>query len=138
MNRYVLGLDFGSLSGRALLVDAGTGETVAESVYEYPHAVMYRSLPDGTPLPDGSAVQHPQDYLDALSITVQRVKELSGCNADESIGIAGRTCMCIAFRKSFIINRGCNVSSAERNGRSTHGVCSVNGCYELNNLCIEA
>ena len=88
MNRYVLGLDFGSLSGRALLVDAGTGETVAESVYEYPHAVMYRALPDGTPLPDGSAVQHPQDYLDALSITVQRVKELSGCNADEIIGIA--------------------------------------------------
>ena len=30
--RYVLGIDFGTLSGRALLVNAGTGEEVALSL----------------------------------------------------------------------------------------------------------
>ena len=40
MKKYVVGIDFGTLSGRALHVNASTGEEICESVYEYPHGVM--------------------------------------------------------------------------------------------------
>ena len=69
MRRYVLGMDFGTLSGRALIVDALTGEAVSESVFEYPHGVMDDKLPDGTRLAPKSALQHPEDYI----ITMQNI-----------------------------------------------------------------
>ena len=49
MKKYAIGVDYGTLSGRALIINAATGEELASSVYEYPHAVMDRALPDGTP-----------------------------------------------------------------------------------------
>ena len=46
MNKYTIGIDYGSLSGRTVLVRCDTGEVVAESTLEYPHAVMDTALPD--------------------------------------------------------------------------------------------
>ena len=69
MGRYAVGVDYGSLSGRAGLVDLDTGKELAASVFAYPHGVMARELPDGTPLPDDWAVQDPQDYLEVLRRT---------------------------------------------------------------------
>ena len=51
MAKYGLGLDFGTLSVRALLVDVKTGEEVKSAVYEYPHAVMEECIPTGKRLP---------------------------------------------------------------------------------------
>ncbi len=87
MKRYTIGLDYGSLSGRALLVDVETGEEVCESVMEYPHAVMSASLPDGTPLPKESAVQHPQDYLDVLSFVIRDVIKKAQITPEQVVGI---------------------------------------------------
>ena len=87
MNRYVIGLDYGSLSGRALLVNVATGEEIAESVLEYPHAVMSETLPDGTVLPEDSAVQHPQDFLDVLKTVIRGVMTKGGVSPEEVIGI---------------------------------------------------
>ena len=67
---YTLGLDFGTLSVRALIVDTRDGRTVAEAVSEYPHGVMDSALPDGTPLPPRYALQHPQDYLDSMKAAI--------------------------------------------------------------------
>ena len=50
MSKYALGLDFGSLSARALLVEIGTGRELATATLEYAHAVMDTALPDGTRL----------------------------------------------------------------------------------------
>ena len=50
MAKYSIGVDYGSLSGRAVLVNVETGEEICSSVLEYPHAVMSETLPDGTPL----------------------------------------------------------------------------------------
>jgi len=87
MNRYVIGLDYGSLSGRALLVNVATGEEIAECVLEYPHAVMSETLPDGTVLPEDSAVQHPQDFLDVLKTVIRGVMTKGGVSPEEVIGI---------------------------------------------------
>ena len=58
---YTIGLDFGTLSGRAVLVDARDGGEIAEAVFDYPHAVMDERLPSGKRLPPDWALQHPQD-----------------------------------------------------------------------------
>ena len=63
MPKYAIGVDYGTLSGRAVIVNTATGEELADYTYEYPHAVMDEKLPDGTPLGHDCALEHPQDYL---------------------------------------------------------------------------
>jgi len=86
--KYSIGVDFGSLSGRAVLVNLQTGEEVATSVFEYPHAVMDEYIPDSSEkLPPDWALQHPQDYLDVLSHTIPDVLKKANVSADDVIGI---------------------------------------------------
>ncbi|HZK70514.1 MAG TPA: ribulokinase, partial [Clostridia bacterium] len=87
MAKYSIGVDYGTLSGRAVLVNVCTGEEVATSMLEYPHAVMDEQLPYGKKLPPDWALQHPQDYLDVLSATIPAVLNKSGVTADDVIGI---------------------------------------------------
>lgn len=87
MKQYTIGIDYGTLSGRALLLDAVTGETVATSTLEYPHAVMDRTLPDGTPLEPRSAYQHPNDYLDVLRVTIPDVLAQAHATPAEVVGL---------------------------------------------------
>ena len=47
MSKYAIGIDYGTLSVRALLVNIETGEEVAASIYEYPHGVMEEHIPSG-------------------------------------------------------------------------------------------
>lgn len=88
MKRYTIGVDFGTLSGRAVLVDVATGEEVATSMLAYPHEVMDAALPNGTPLGHDWALEHPQDYLDVLAHTIPEVLRLSGIRAEQVIGVA--------------------------------------------------
>ena len=71
--KYAIGVDFGTLSARALLVDADTGVELASSEMEYPHGVIDKEMPSGEPLPPSWALQDPQDYLDAFYQTVREV-----------------------------------------------------------------
>ena len=48
MSKYAIGIDYGTLSVRALLVNIETGEEVAASIYEYPHGVMEEHIPSGS------------------------------------------------------------------------------------------
>lgn len=70
MPRYTIGIDYGSLSGRAVLVDVETGREVACATLDYPHAIMDKALPSGERLGTDWALQHPQDYLDVLDATL--------------------------------------------------------------------
>jgi L-ribulokinase len=78
MSKYAIGIDYGTLSARALLINAQTGEELEQSVFDYPHGVMETALPGGVPLEPDWALQHPQDYLDALGHTIRDVILQSG------------------------------------------------------------
>ncbi len=65
-HRYVIGLDYGSLSCRGVLADCADGRIAASAEYVYAHGILTETLPDGTRLPAGFILQHPQDYTDAL------------------------------------------------------------------------
>ncbi len=85
--KYVIGIDYGTLSARAIIVNAENGKELAESVSVYSHAVMDEFLPDGTALEKNSAFQHPQDYLDALTNTVSDVIKKSGVDTADIVGL---------------------------------------------------
>ncbi len=87
MAKYAIGLDYGTLSGRALVVNVETGEELGCSVLDYPHAVMDEALPCGKKLGQDWALQHPQDYLDVLSKTIPEAIKNSGISADDVIGV---------------------------------------------------
>ena len=87
MAKYTIGLDYGTLSGRALVVNAQTGEELASSVYDYPHAVMDEALPCGKKLGQDWALQHPQDYLDVLAHTIPDALQKAGVSAEDVIGV---------------------------------------------------
>ena len=87
MHKYVIGLDFGTLSGRASLVDTADGRVLASAVYDYPHAVMDTALPCGAPLPPDWALQHPEDYLDVLDHTIPAILRETDVSPADVIGI---------------------------------------------------
>lgn len=88
MPKYTIGVDFGTLSGRALLVDIADGREIATAVYDYANGAMDQTLPDGTPLGPDWALQDPADYLRALEVTVPRVLADAGIRPDDVIGLA--------------------------------------------------
>ncbi|WP_068773615.1 ribulokinase [Paenibacillus sp. FJAT-26967] len=86
--RYVIGIDFGTESGRAVLVDAGNGEEISDHVTVYPHGVINEALPDSGKLlgPDW-ALQQPDDYLEVLRRSVPEVLRSSCIDPAQVIGI---------------------------------------------------
>ena len=70
---YTIGVDFGTLSARAVLTDCRDGRILACAESAYAHGVLSEALPCGTPLPPQWALQVPRDYLDALTEAVRGV-----------------------------------------------------------------
>jgi len=94
-SKYVIGVDYGTLSGRALLVRVSDGAEIASAVHEYTHAVIEDALPaTGKKLPPDWALQIPSDYIDVLKKTVPEVLEYSGINPADVIGIASDFTAC--------------------------------------------
>lgn len=88
LEKYAIGLDFGTLSARAILVDVKTGEEVATSVFEFKDAVIDRYLPDtNIKLPPEFALQNPKDYMDALKFLLRDVWRKAGVLPEQVIGI---------------------------------------------------
>ncbi|MBN2309259.1 MAG: ribulokinase [Candidatus Hydrogenedentes bacterium] len=86
--KFVIGLDFGTESGRALLVAVDNGEEVAMAVEPYPHGVIDEALPDsGRRLEPDWALQDPSDYLHVLEHVVPKVLQTSGVAGEDVIGI---------------------------------------------------
>ncbi len=85
---YAIGVDFGTESGRALLLDARSGEELAVSVVPYPSGVIDRTLPDsGERLPPDWALQDPDDWVAVIEQALPEVLAKAGVPADEVGGI---------------------------------------------------
>ena len=86
---FVIGVDFGTLSARAVVVDARNGEEMGAAVSEYRHGVVEDQLPGtGVPLKESSALQHPGDYLEAPAAAVRKAVRRAGVRKEDVIGIA--------------------------------------------------
>jgi L-ribulokinase len=86
--KYAVGIDFGTESGRALLVRVTDGKEIATHVTPYPHGVIDEALPgSGRRLEMDWALQHPEDYLEVLRRSVPEVVKQAGIDPADVIGI---------------------------------------------------
>ena len=87
-SKYAVGVDFGTESGRAVLVDVSTGRELASSVHPYANGVIDETLPGTTiALEPDWALQDPNDYLEVFKTTIPAVLAESGVNPNDVIGI---------------------------------------------------
>ncbi|PVG82243.1 ribulokinase [Nocardioides gansuensis] len=91
--QYVVGVDYGTLSGRAVVVRVRDGAEVGTAVHAYPHAVLEASLPASLagserPLPPEWALQVPEDYREVLRVAVPAAVAAAGIEPSQVIGIA--------------------------------------------------
>ena len=87
---YTVGIDFGTESGRAVLVDCADGRECGSKVYAYEHGVIDERLPaphDGVELEPDWALQDPADYVRTLQHTVRALLEETGVDPAQVIGI---------------------------------------------------
>jgi len=89
MNKqYTIGLDYGTNSVRALIVNVANGREVASAVWGYEHGVAGVILARDPNL----ARQHPADYIKGAEITIKKVlatakKNVRGFSPRQVIGI---------------------------------------------------
>ena len=83
-----VGVDFGTESGRVLLLDLRTGEEIADVEVRYPHGVIDSTLPhNDEELPPDTALQDPGDYLEVLYRGVSDALAVGNVAAEEVIGL---------------------------------------------------
>lgn len=88
MEKYTIGLDYGTLSGRGVLVRCCDGKIVASATKEYTHGVMeHRLMESGELLPDNWCLQYPADYLEVLSFVIPKLLLESRISSKNIIGI---------------------------------------------------
>src|SRR4030043_166208 len=86
--KYAIGVDFGTLSGRAVIVDVSNGKELAPAVHQYSNGVIDENLP-GTDIrlePDW-ALQDPNDYIEVFKQTIPAVLKESGVDPSDVIGV---------------------------------------------------
>ena len=115
--RYVIGIDFGTLSGRCVLLDGRSGKQVAETVCEYPHGVMSERMPNGAKLPPRYALQDPRDYLEVLRATIPDALRQAGVSPAEVAGLGIDVTACTLLP---VDERGTPLSFDERYANDPH------------------
>jgi L-ribulokinase len=83
-----IGIDFGTESGRVLLLDLTTGRELAVGVVRYPHGVIDHKLDQtGERLPPDWALQDPDDWLLVVEEGIPYVVAEAGVDPDQVVGI---------------------------------------------------
>ena len=85
---YVIGIDFGTLTARAVVVRVADGAEIGSAVHAYRHAVIDRQLPiSGEPLPPDWALQDPHDYVESMGEAVRGAIADAGIDVGQVIGL---------------------------------------------------
>ena len=88
MQKYVIGVDYGTESGRAVLISVEDGQEIGSAVFPYTNGVIDEKLPDsGIQLGLDWALQDPQDYIRVLKNTIPAVLDETGIDPEDVIGI---------------------------------------------------
>jgi L-ribulokinase len=88
VTRYAVGIDFGTESGRAVLVDVADGSELGTAVYPYRHGVIDEHLPEsGVELEPDWALQDPEDYVRTFRQAVPSLLAETGADPAEVIGV---------------------------------------------------
>ena len=86
--QYTIGVDYGTLSGRAVVVRTSDGAELGSAVHEYANAVMDQKLNhSGAALPPDWALQNPNDYVDVLKHAVPAAIAAAGIDPADVVGI---------------------------------------------------
>jgi L-ribulokinase len=86
--KYAIGVDFGTESGRALLVDVSNGKEIATYVHPYNHGVIDDVLPEtDLRLEPDWALQDPNDYIAVYKVAVPAVLKMSGVDPADVVGV---------------------------------------------------
>jgi L-ribulokinase len=83
----VLGIDYGTESGRVAVVRAHNGELLASVIVAYPDGVIDTKLPGGPKLEPDWALQNPRDYLLVIEKGVPKALRAAGVKAEQVIGL---------------------------------------------------
>ena len=87
-DQYAVGIDFGTLSGRAVVVRVSDGAEVGSAVHEYAHGVLDTHLAVGpVALPPDWALQVPSDYVDVLAHAVPEAVRVAGIDPSHVVGV---------------------------------------------------
>ena len=88
LRKYTIGVDFGTLSARGVLVEVRSGEIVCDSVSEYRHGVIGRTLPKtGEKLPNDFALQDAADYVESFRLVISDIIRSSKVDPKDIIGV---------------------------------------------------
>ena len=83
-----IGVDFGTESGRVLVLDLDSGEELTVHVVPYAHGVIDRHLiGSDEPLPDDWALQHPGDWTEVIERGVPAALAEAGVSAERVAGL---------------------------------------------------
>jgi L-ribulokinase len=85
--KFALGIDYGTESGRVVVVRVRDGEEMASAIVPYPDGVIDERLPGGVRLEPDWALQNPRDYLLVVEKGVPKALKSAGVKVDDVIGI---------------------------------------------------
>lgn len=86
--RCSIGLDFGTESGRVVVLDLDSAAELASVVVEYPHGVIDRALPDGgAQLGPDWALQNPEDWIQVVTSGIPAAVAQARIQPEQLVGI---------------------------------------------------
>ncbi len=86
-DKFVIGIDYGTESGRAVVIRVRDGREMGAAIVPYPDGVIDERLPGGPKLEPDWALQNPRDYLLVVERGVPRALKASRIRAEDVIGI---------------------------------------------------